>query len=361
LLIDVISHSSVNPIPRVWVDQLGKLLQQGDPEIRLRVVGLIESRRIKELNDQLNLIVQNSNTPPGFRLKALGSRLLSDPLLSDAEFRMVMQYLAPENESPIRQSAVRLLAPAKLRKTQLLQLGREQVAQADVFLLPGLVNAFEGSTDAEVGEALVAALQSSSNRLDNLSVSDLEKLFRGYPPSVTKSAGPLMATLSKRNTARLSQLQAVEAQLKRGDVSQGQKLFFGKGICSSCHAIADQGGDFGPDLTNIGEIRSRHDILEAILYPGASFAREHETSNVVTKAASYTGIIKEQMAEALIIETAPGQRVRIQRTEITGIEPQSTSMMPPGLDKLLTTDELSDLMAYLISLPDGMGGHGNEH
>jgi hypothetical protein len=47
--------------------------------------------------------------------------------------------------------------------------------------------------------------------------------------------------------------------------------------------------------------------------------------------------------------------VRVQRAEITGIEPMSLSMMPPGLDKQLTTEELSDLMAYLNSLPDGLG------
>ena len=64
--------------------------------------------------------------------------------------------------------------------------------------------------------------------------------------------------------------------------------------------------------------------------------------------------IKEQLPEAIVIETAPGQHVRIPRTEITTIEPQNTSMMMPGLDKLLTPDELSDIIAYLISLPDGM-------
>jgi len=117
----------------------------------------------------------------------------------------------------------------------------------------------------------------------------------------------------------------------------------------------DQGAGFGPDLTNIGEIRSRHDILEAILYPEASFAREHETYRIITKTTNYTGIIKEQLTESIVIQTAPGQQVRVQRTEITGIEPQSFSMMPPGLDNLLTPDELSDLMAYLVSLPDGMG------
>ncbi len=361
LLIDVINHSSVKEIPMVWVQQLGKLLQGGDPEIRSLVLGLIESRSIKALNDQLKLIIENPNTPAEFRLKALSSRLNSDPRLYEAEFRMVLQYLDKKNESPIRQLAARLLATAKLSNPQLLKLAKEQVAQTDIFLLPNLVNAFEGSSNTEVGEALVTALRSSANRLDNISEQDLKKLFSEYPQSVKTLAEPLMATLSHRNAGRLSQLHAVEAKLQKGDVGQGRKIFFGKAICSSCHAIGGQGGDFAPDLTNIGQIRSRHDILEAILFPSASFAREHETSRVITKTTTYTGIIKQQLPEALIVSIAPGQNVRVQRTEITGIEPQSISMMPPGLDKQLSQEELSDLIAYLTSLPDGMGGHGNEH
>ena len=164
-----------------------------------------------------------------------------------------------------------------------------------------------------------------------------------------------MKTLHQQQAARLSQLQQLEARLKRGDVGEGRELFFGKAICSTCHAVEGNGGDFGPDLTNIGEIRSRHDILEAILYPAASFAREYETSRVVTKTTAYTGIIKEQLPEAIILETGPGFIVRIAQEEITAIEPQNISLMPPGLDKQLTVEEMADLMAYLTSLPDGMG------
>lgn len=356
LLIDVIAHSSVKEIPGVWVQQLGKLLQTGSAEIRSQILGLIESRGIKALNDQLKLIVQNSNNSPDFRLKALSSSLLSDPKLSEAEFQMLLKYLGNKNESPVRQLAARLLENAELNSAQLLILAKEQVAQTEIFLLPNLVSAFEGSNNAEVGKALIAALGSSSDRLDNLSEQDLERLFLNYPKEIKTLSEPLLVTLRKRNEARLSQLQAVEAQLKRGDVGQGAKLFFGKGICSSCHAVASKGGNFGPDLTNIGQIRSSHDILEAILFPGASFAREHETSRVITKTTAYTGIIKEQLPEAIIVATGPGLLVRVQRSEITGIEPLSISMMPPGLDKQLTSDELSDLMAYLTSLPDGMGG-----
>jgi putative membrane-bound dehydrogenase-like protein len=361
MFIEVIGHSSVKEIPGVWVQPLGKLLKEGDADIRSLVLGLIESRNIRALNEQLKLIIQDPKTPADFRLKALNSRMISDPRLSDQEFTMVLAYLNKKNESPVRQAAARALAPAKLDDPQLLQLAKDEIAQTDVYLLPNLVNAFEGSKNPQVGEALVAALRSSSNRLENLSEQDLQRLFREYPSSVKTSAEPLMATLRERNAARLSQLQAVDSQLKRGDVGQGRLLFYGKAICSTCHAVGAQGGDFAPDLTNIGQIRSRHDILEAILYPSASFAREHETSKVITKTITYTGIIKEQLPEAIVIATGPGQRVRVQRSDITSIQPHGVSMMPPGLDKQLTNDELSDLMAYLTSLPDGMGGHGNEH
>jgi putative membrane-bound dehydrogenase-like protein len=361
LLMDVINHSAVKEMPAVWVQQSGRLLQSNDPAIRSLVLGLIEARGIKSLTPQLNDIVHNQQTPADFRLKALNSRLLADPKLSDDEFRMLLQYLDKNNELPVRQLAARVLAPAKLSDAQLVTLSNEEVAKTDVFLLSSLITPFEGNTDPVVGTALVSALKSSSDRLENISEPDLEKLFKGYPETVKTSAAPLMASLRKKNESRLSELQAVDAQLKKGDVGQGRQLFFGKAMCSTCHAVQGQGGDFAPDLTNIGEIRSRHDILEAILYPSASFAREHETSKIVTASTTYTGIIKEQLPEAIIITTGPGQRVRVQRSEIKTIEPQNFSMMPPGLNKQLTNEELSDLMVYLTSLPDGMGGHGNEH
>jgi len=91
------------------------------------------------------------------------------------------------------------------------------------------------------------------------------------------------------------------------------------------------------------------------MYPSASFAREHETSKIVTKSSSYLGIIKEQLPDVVIIATGPDSKVRVPRSEITSIEPESVSMMPPGLLKQLSIQEISDLVSYLESLPNGMG------
>jgi hypothetical protein len=107
-------------MPAIWVQQLGKLLDNGTIEIKSQILGLIESRGIKVLNEQLKMIVQNPGTSPDFRLKALSSKLLSEPNLTDVDFQMVLSYLDSKNESPIRQMAARLLAKAKLNDNQLI-------------------------------------------------------------------------------------------------------------------------------------------------------------------------------------------------------------------------------------------------
>jgi putative membrane-bound dehydrogenase-like protein len=355
--IHVINHSQVTRMPSNWITPLEKLLHGGDPVLRTEVLGLITAKSDPKLNKELEQIMQDEKAPAGFRLKALGARIVSRPQLSEKEFRFLLKCLDSNNISPVRQSAAQLIGQAKLDDSQLLVLAHQQIPQIDVFLLPDLVKTFEnsGTNHEEVGEALAGALQSSPDRMDNLSLTEVRKLFAAFPSSVQSSAKPLIDKLEKKQASRLKRLQQIQAGLKRGDIAAGRKLFYGKATCFTCHSVAGKGGTLGPDLTNIGAIRSEHDILEAILYPSASFAREHETSKIVTKTNSYTGIIKEQLPNAIIIQTGPQTKVQVPQSAITSIEPQDVSMMPNGLDKILTTEELSDLIAYLTSLPDGLG------
>ncbi|MCC6287995.1 MAG: HEAT repeat domain-containing protein [Chitinophagaceae bacterium] len=354
-LMGVIARSNLPDIPQHLVKPLGSILKGSDDQLRLQVMSLIESRHMEAMNNVLNGIIQNSATPVAFRLKAFAARLRSEKKLSDKEFETLSNYFDSSYEAPVRQAAVRLLTQAELNEEQLIILAKEQIPKADVFLLPGFVQAFKGNKSEAAGKALVVALGSSTDHLANLSLPDVEGLIKSFPASVQVLAEPLIKTLKAQQATRLSQLQQLEASLTRGDVGEGQKLFFGKATCFTCHAVASQGGSFGPDLTNIGEIRSKHDLLEAIVYPSASFAREHETSRITTKTGNYTGIITAQLPDAVMIATGPGSKMSINRTEIIAIEPQNISMMPPGLDKMLNGQELSNLLAYLSSLPDGLG------
>lgn len=352
LLLDVLSKSSLGKFPAPILDQLGKLLAKDtDSQLQQEVLNLIESRRIKSLTTPLDQMVKNSSTPVGLRLKALSAKMTTSQELSETEFQLLLNYLGTSYDSPTRQSSVRLLSQAKLTDPQLLVLAKDYVAKVDLFLLPVLVNVFENNSNESIGQALVTNLGSSSDRLDNLSEQDIDRILKSYPTSVHSASAPLIKQLQERNAGRLARLEKMEAELKGGDVAEGRKLFYGKASCFACHAVGKEGGTFGPDLTNIGEIRSTHDILEAIVYPSVSFARQHETFRVVTKTTTYTGIIKEQLPEAIILTVGPAPGMRIPRSEITSIEPHNVSMMPAGLDEQLTKTELANLTAFLKALP----------
>src|SRR5690606_35994289 len=139
------------------------------------------------------------------------------------------------------------------------------------------------------------------------------------------------------------------ASLGEGDVRRGQAIFNGeKASCSTCHAIGYLGGKLGPDLTRIGQIRSRRDLLEAIVYPSASFVRSYEPVIVTTASGEiYSGVLQGDSDDEIVLGTGANQEVRVPRSEVVEMRPGTVSVMPAGLDEQLTKQELADLLAFL--------------
>jgi putative heme-binding domain-containing protein len=137
--------------------------------------------------------------------------------------------------------------------------------------------------------------------------------------------------------------------LKAGDIRRGQAIFNGaKAACASCHAIGYLGGNIGPDLTSIGQVRTERDLLEAILYPSASFVRSYEPIVVVTKSGDdYSGVLRKDATDEVVLATGVNAEVRVARSDIAEMRPGAVSVMPQGLDVQLSRQELADLLAFL--------------
>lgn len=352
LAAEIIGSCPVAKMPPAWVEALRAQLASPDAAARTRATRLVAARRVEVLAGDLARIAADPAVSQSQRFEAMDALILVRPTIDDGTFAWLTGQLDKAQPAPSRQQAAGILAQAALTDTQLIALADGQIATADAFVLPRLVSAFDRSTSAVVGTALVKALERSTDRLDVLSEPDLAARLSKFPEPVARSAAPLMLALRQRQNARLKRLESIDAGLGRGDIDAGRRLFFGKATCSTCHAVGKEGATFGPDLSNIGEIRSRHDILEAILYPSASFAREYETWRVRTRTGENTGVIKEQLADAIVIETGPGASVRIPRPAVVAVEPVEFSAMPPGLEQILSSSELANLMAYLEALPD---------
>jgi putative heme-binding domain-containing protein len=247
----------------------------------------------------------------------------------------------------MRSTAAGVLAKAKLTPEQLLAL-TETLKAAGPLEVPKLLGAYEKATDETLGLKLVAALKQSSG-VAGLRAEMLTPRLTNFPETVRREADGLLASLNVDAAKQKAHLDELAAVLKEGDVRRGQGIFNStKAACASCHAIGYLGGNIGPDLTRIGQVRTERDLLEAIVYPSASFVRSYEPIAVSTKSGDeYSGVLRRDNTDEIVLATGVGTEVRIARADITEMRPGTLSVMPSGLDEQLTRQELADLLAFL--------------
>ena len=269
--------------------------------------------------------------------------------IEPALFDKVLDTLSPDQPAEERLDAAEALSHISLDKPQLLRLC-QAIAQAGPLELDRLLPLFGKSTDDEIGKQLIAALGSNAAR-DNVRADTLKLALAKYPEATRTAADRLLADINKDAARQLAELDQLQARLPSGDIRRGQAVFHSaKAACFACHAIGYVGGRTGPDLTAIGRIRSDRDLLESIVFPSISLVRSYEPVIVITKdGLSHNGLIRSETADELVLATGPNQEVRLSPADIEDRQPSKVSIMPAGLDKQLSDQELADLLAFLKS------------
>ncbi len=350
LLLDVIAHSDMPELPAVWKAPLGRLLDANDPQTVKATVQAIRRYDSDVFDERLAMLSGNSSTPTEICVAALGAIIARRPQLTDEAFALLLSQFEDEVAALDQLAAADVLGRAKLQPDQLLALAK-QLPEVGPLQLPGLLPAFKSGQNEQVGLALAASL-TAADGADVLTLPQLKETFAGYPAPVQKAIKPLVERLASQSAEQDQRMKSLESALTAGDAQAGRKVFFGsKAACFACHRVAGEGGQVGPDLTTIGQVRTRRDLLEAVVFPSASFARGYQPYSIVTdRGKMFAGILSRESADAVSLVTAQRTELRIPRTSIEEMIPSKTSIMPQGLDRSLTNTELSDLMAYLQSL-----------
>jgi cytochrome c oxidase cbb3-type subunit III len=147
-----------------------------------------------------------------------------------------------------------------------------------------------------------------------------------------------------------------------GDPAKGKEVYDGNG-CSNCHMIGSQGGDSGPDLTQIGGVRSVGFLHDALLDPGANLPQSDASLQERANYPAYAmyrvimkdgkvieGMRLDEDSFSIQLRDAKGQLYSINKLDTSKIEAlPGKSFMPSYKDKLTET-QLNDLVAYLASL-----------
>lgn len=314
----------------------------------LRAFPVVRGLNAEVLTEPLIAIVANSTQPDEVRLGALAV-LPADARnkIRDKWDDFVLSSLNKDQPPPVRGLAAEVLSKMNLKPGQLdtLIAALPNVSPLD---LDRVLAVFAQTKDEAIGKKLVAALNTPELR-PALRADGVKERIKHFGPMVQQDAEKLYAELNKDYAAQRTKLDEVLKELPKGDIRRGQAVFnSAKASCIACHNIGYVGGKQGPDLTRIGGIRTERDLLESILFPSASFVRSYEPLTVVLKdGRQFSGVPKKDAPDEMILVLAADKEQRISRNDIEEVRPGKVSIMPAGLDKQLSTQELADLIAFL--------------
>ncbi|HKV04019.1 MAG TPA: c-type cytochrome [Candidatus Acidoferrales bacterium] len=179
----------------------------------------------------------------------------------------------------------------------------------------------------------------------------------GMPPF----AGQLDAAQIQQLIAYLLTLTYKDVGKVTGDPAKGREVYEASG-CANCHTISGEGGNAGPELTKVGQLRGAGYLRNAVLYPGTDLPQERvflETGglmeylfvHVVTKGGeALDGTRVAEDSFRIVLKDAKGNFHSYQKADLRELKKEpGRSLMPSAKDKL-SAAQLDDLVAYLSSL-----------
>ena len=205
--------------------------------------------------------------------------------------------------------------------------------------------------DSSVAEPFLEAMESADSLL-SLPESEFAAVVETLPPEARNRGNDLLHRLEQHHQEKQSRLASILSRMDKGDAARGRQLFMSeKAKCSACHRVGDEGHRVGPELTTIGGNRSAADLLESLIFPSASIVRDYELCKILTvDGRVLNGIVINDSAATLSLQKSNGEVVQLHRSDIESIRPSAVSMMPSGLDELISDSELVDIVKYLQTL-----------
>jgi putative heme-binding domain-containing protein len=162
----------------------------------------------------------------------------------------------------------------------------------------------------------------------------------------TRLFGPIKPATSADLHTRIDRLVTL-IRAGSGVPKPGKQIFDKQ--CARCHTLFSTGGKVGPDLTTY-----RRDDLETMLLnivnPSAEIREGFQTRIVaMTDGRVLSGVLVQEDPNVVVLRGADGAEIALARKEIDGMRLATSSIMPEGLLKDLSDQQVRDLFAYLRS------------
>lgn len=138
--------------------------------------------------------------------------------------------------------------------------------------------------------------------------------------------------------------------IRIGTASRGQAVVEGKGGCLACHRISGRGSRQAPDLSDIGLARTAEAIHRTLIDPSSGMLPINRPVRIVMKdGRSITGRRLNEDTFTVQVIDGKEQLHSLVKSDMRTMTVETTSPMPAYAARL-TAEELSDVIAYLLTL-----------
>jgi putative heme-binding domain-containing protein len=129
------------------------------------------------------------------------------------------------------------------------------------------------------------------------------------------------------------------------DARRGLAIF--RKNCATCHRIGEVGVNVAPDIAD-SRTKTPGQLLTDILQPNRAIDSNYLSYTVATfDGRVLTGILVAETANSITLQQPEAQSLTLLRSDIEELRSSGLSLMPEGLEKNLSLQDMADLISFI--------------
>ncbi|MEZ6124040.1 MAG: c-type cytochrome [Planctomycetaceae bacterium] len=272
------------------------------------------------------------------------------------ERRTALELLTLQPTESARAALEQMLSPdehSQLQETAIQVIGQIQPQQAAAILLSHW-NSLTPTARATALQILVRRPESTRELLIAIqggqvasSIIDIDqriRLLQHSDEAIRTLAGELLGGVVSADRKAVADEYA-EAVSMSAAADRGALVF--EKTCSKCHRINGKGHNVGPDISDTRN-RSRDALLYDILDPNRRVDPQFTAYVVVTNdGRTFNGLLVSEGESDIILRQPEGKEITLPRREIEELQATTKSLMPEGIEKDVSIQQMADLLEFL--------------
>ncbi|OYW17289.1 MAG: hypothetical protein B7Z55_12825, partial [Planctomycetales bacterium 12-60-4] len=317
-----------------------------DPALQRAAIRLAAAWKVAAVAPALRELAADPKTPVALQRSAIDGLIV----IGDPASRETLRQLAETASLPVRMQAVAGIAGFDVPAAAKSAAAILKVASPRDNPGPMLDAFFQ---QKEGADQLAAALKGSPP------TADVAKVALRYMYSVGRSDPSLSTVLGDAAGIAADPPPPTPEELAhivgdviaKGNPARGEQIFRRKDLsCMKCHSVSRAGGQVGPELSAVGGSSPPDYIVNSILNPNAAVKEQYVTKVFeLSSGKVLTGVVIDRDDVRVNVRDVNGQTIVVPVADIEE-EAEGKSLMPQGLTKFLTRDELIDLARFVSEL-----------